>query len=173
MMRLLGALALLCWTTTVYAQAYGNQAVVKTFPANGGTYTLSTVGTQTAGEINGLGNFRRGVCVLKPTAFAGSGTARTDVFLQMSPDNGVTWMDYLHFVRQATFNTPVTSLVGFVAEVTPAYTGAGAINDANIATGLGEAAAANGGFGDRFRVRVTNAATTLTFTFSIACAMAS
>lgn len=165
---LLGLLAL---AGSAHAQAYGNQFNVKTFPETGGTFTVSTTGTQTAGIIRGIGNFRRGVCTLKATAFNATGTILTDVFLQMTPDGGLTWTDYLRFASQAASGTPVTSIVSFSAEL-PSSVTTGAVSDANT-LGLTGGTARQGPFGDQFRVRPTSGTTTVTFTFSIACAMAS
>lgn len=74
-------------------------------PISGGTtYTLAASGARTSGA-NGtaqtVDGWRRAICLLNITASAHEAGDTLDVYVDISPDAGTTWINAIHFTQQA------------------------------------------------------------------------
>jgi|SRR5579885_1167592 len=107
----------------------------------------SASGTTAQPAVTGLGGYRTA------TIYANiqGGTGGTlDIYIQISPDGGTTWIDYIHFAQLAAGASAVTKIIP-ISKLTPTTTGI-----TTVGTGTSPALAANtvvgGDFGDRMRV---------------------
>ena len=112
----------------------------------------STV-AQTA--VTGMGPFTSGYLCCTLTGATGG---VLDIYIQISPDGGASWFDYLHFAQLAAGAAAVTKVVAISKKIptTTAITTAG--------TGTSPALAANtvigGDWGDRMRILAVAGAST-------------
>lgn len=74
-------------------------------PISGGTpYTLAASAARTAGATGtaqAIEGWRRAIFLLSITASATEAGDTLDVFVDVSPDSGTTWVNAVHFTQQA------------------------------------------------------------------------
>lgn len=126
------------------------------FASNLSGTSPAAAGTVASTTITGLAGYRSGVVA---ATLQGATGDVLDVYIQTSPDAGVTWVDYIHFPQLAAGAAAITYRFGFgnyISSSTPVVVGK------NLTPALAANTAANGDFGDRMRaVYVAGAVTTV------------
>ena len=116
--------------------------------------TVFATGTTTGTTTTGLGKYTSGIILVRCTAITGSPTA--NVYLQVSPDAGTTWTDYISSVAITATGSQYASfsaahpVVGLTTPGTRPANDIIAVQDAALTAG----SVRGGDFGDRIRVKV-------------------
>lgn len=115
------------------------------------SYTSANAAGTTAGTpITGLGSFKS---LFIYAALTGATGGALDVYLQVSPDFGVTWVDYAHYVQiaaAATVAKKAFTVSRYGQQTTVTTVGAGTTASPGVA--LAANTVIGGEFGDRIRV---------------------
>lgn len=108
--------------------------------------SASAAGTVAQAPATGLGPYRS---LMIYAALTGATGGTLDIYLQMSPDSGTTWIDFLHFAQ-------IAAAAAIIYRAWPLTKIAAVATPVTIGTGTTPALAANstvgGDWGDRLRV---------------------